>query len=183
MCVSICMTFFLSSFLPFLPFNRFLGREMKAMMQTIIINSKRTGNYSLMTTTQIISGFTPAKPQWCMNCCIHFRIELVTIHPVPGIARGSNRWTATQVRTTSCLQCLFNICIFLLWLLSSPCSNTRQNHLLNLAPKAETPMNKIPSDPRNGQNRSRMGPSPLTGVSYTVPTHSWWSTLHNILFI
>ncbi|XP_078334498.1 uncharacterized protein LOC111112620 [Crassostrea virginica] len=36
------------------------------------------------------------------------------------------------------------------------------------APNAETPMNKIPSDPRNGQNRSRMGPSPLIGPTGSI---------------
>lgn len=66
-------------------------RETSVIMITITISSKRTGNYSLMTTIQTISGFIPAEPRSCMNSSINFRIELAMTRQVQEIAPGSNR--------------------------------------------------------------------------------------------
>lgn len=84
---------FLSVFLIFLSssFPAFLHRETSVIMITITISSKRTGNYSLMTTIQTISGFIPAEPRSCMNSSINFRIELAMTRQVQEIAPGSNR--------------------------------------------------------------------------------------------
>lgn len=72
-------------------FPAFLHRETSVIMITITISSKRTGNYSLMTTIQTISGFIPAEPRSCMNSSINFRIELAMTRQVQEIAPGSNR--------------------------------------------------------------------------------------------
>lgn len=84
---------FLSVFLIFLSssFPAFLHRETSVIMITITISSKRTGNYSLMTTIQTISGFIPAEPRSCMNSSINFRIELAMTRQVQEIAPDSNR--------------------------------------------------------------------------------------------
>lgn len=84
----------LSSFFP-----AFLHRETSVIMITITISSKRTGNYSLMTTIQTISGFIPAEPRSCMNSSINFRIELAMTRQVQEIAPGSNRWSVILVST------------------------------------------------------------------------------------
>lgn len=72
-------------------FPAFLHRETSVIMITITISSKRTGNYSLMTTILTISGFIPAEPRSCMNSSINFRIELAMTRPAREIAPGSNR--------------------------------------------------------------------------------------------
>lgn len=80
-------------------FPAFLHRETSVIMITITISSKRTGNYSLMTTIQTISGFIPAEPRSCMNSSINFRIELAMTRQVQEIAPGSNRWSVILVST------------------------------------------------------------------------------------
>lgn len=80
-------------------FPAFLHRETSVIMITITISSKRTGNCSLMTTIQTISGFIPAEPRSCMNSSINFRIELAMTRPVQEIAPGSNRWSVILVST------------------------------------------------------------------------------------